>query len=47
MPAGFRERFEKGFARGRFPSRLSEIRTAADPLHSTAKGTLVAALCEA
>jgi hypothetical protein len=47
MPAGFQERFEKALRAGDFPIELSEIRTAADPLHSTAKGTLVAALCEA
>ena len=41
------ERFEKALRAGDFPIELSEIRTAADPLHSTAKGTLVAALCEA
>jgi len=47
MPAGFQDRFEKALRAGDFPIELSEIRTAVDPLHSTAKGTLVAALCEA
>src|SRR5579872_482168 len=46
MPPGFQERFEKALRATEFPIALSEIRTAADPLHSTAKGTLVAALCE-
>ncbi len=46
MPPGFQERFEKALRASDFPVELSEIRTAADPLHSTAKGTLVAALCE-
>ena len=47
IPAGFQERFEKALRAADFPIALSEIRTAVDPLHSTAKGTLVAALCEA
>ena len=47
MPPGFQERFEKTLRSADFPIELSEIRTAADPLHSTAKGTLVATLCEA
>jgi hypothetical protein len=47
MPAGFQERFEKVLHASEFPVALSEVRMAADPLHSTAKGTLVAALCEA
>jgi hypothetical protein len=47
MPAGFQERFEKALRSSEFPIELSEVRLAADPLHSTAKGTLVAALCEA
>jgi hypothetical protein len=47
MPAGFQDRFEKALRAGDFPIELSEIRTAVDPLHSMAKGTLVAALCEA
>ena len=46
MPAGFQERFEKVLRSSEFPIALSEIRTAQDPLHSSAKGTLVAALCE-
>jgi hypothetical protein len=46
MPPGFQERFEKALHASDFPIALSEIRTATDPLHSTAKGTLVAALCD-
>ncbi len=46
MPQGFQERFEKSLRASEFPIALSEIRMATDPLHSTAKGTLVAALCE-
>jgi hypothetical protein len=46
MPAGFQERFEKALRASEFRVALSEIRTAQDPLHSAAKGTLVAALCE-
>ncbi len=44
MPAGFRDRFEKLLAPAGLPIRISEVRMAADPLHSTAKGALVAAL---
>jgi hypothetical protein len=47
MPPGFQERFEKALNASDFPVALSEVRLASDPLHSTAKGTLVAALCEA
>ena len=46
MPKGFRDRFEKIFRESDFPIELSEIRLAADPLTSTAKGALVAALCD-
>ena len=44
-PKGFRDRFEKVLRAGEFPIALSEIRTAAEPLTTTAKGALVAALC--
>lgn len=44
MPAGFRDRFEKLLAPAGLPIRISEVRMAADPLHATAKGALVAAL---
>ena len=36
----------KGFLRAQeFPLRLSEVRLSADPLNSTARGALMAALC--
>lgn len=47
MPKGFRDRFETVLRASDFPVELSEIRTAADPLTTTAKGALVAALSEA
>lgn len=46
MPKGFRDRFQTVLRASDFPIRLSEIRTAADPLTTTAKGALVAALSE-
>ena len=46
MPKGFRDRFEAVLRASDFPVELSEIRTAADPLTTTAKGALVAALSE-
>jgi hypothetical protein len=46
MPKGFRERFEKILGDSKFPVELSEIRMAGDPLTATAKGALVAALCD-
>jgi hypothetical protein len=46
MPKGFRDRFEAALRASDFPVELSEIRTAADPLTTTAKGALVAALSE-
>jgi hypothetical protein len=45
-PQGFQERFEKVLRGSDFPLQLSEIRMAADPMTSTAKGALVAALSE-
>ncbi len=47
LPAGFRERFERIFREETFPFAISEIRLAADPLHTSARGALVAALAEA
>lgn len=47
MPKGFRDRFEKALLASDFPVSISEIRLAEEPLHSTAKGALVAALSEA
>ncbi len=46
MPKGFRDRFEKILGESDFPVELSEIRMAAEPLTTTAKGALVAALSE-
>ena len=46
MPKGFRDRFEKILRVSDFPIELSEIRIAAEPLTATAKGALVAALCD-
>jgi hypothetical protein len=46
MPKGFRDRFEKILRESEFPIELSEIRMAAEPLTTTAKGALVAALCD-
>jgi hypothetical protein len=43
-PKGFKERFESKLRKSDFPIELSEIRMAADPLITTAKGALVAAL---
>jgi hypothetical protein len=46
MPEGFRERFQTVLKASEFPIELSEIRTAADPLTTTAKGALIAALSD-
>ena len=46
MPNGFRDRFEKLLQESEFPIELSEIRMAQDPLTTTARGALVAALCD-
>jgi hypothetical protein len=46
MPKGFRDRFQAVLNASEFPIELSEIRTAADPLTTTAKGALIAALSE-
>ncbi|HUA62420.1 MAG TPA: hypothetical protein VML19_26930 [Verrucomicrobiae bacterium] len=46
LPKGFRDRFQTTLRSANFPVQLSEIRTAADPLTTTAKGALVAALSE-
>lgn len=45
-PRGFRERFETALQRSNFPLEISEVRMAGNPLTSTAKGALVAALSE-
>jgi hypothetical protein len=46
LPNGFKERFETILRASDFPVELSEIRMAADPLTTTAKGALVAALSD-
>ena len=46
MPPGFKDRFEKMLSPAELPIQISEVRMANDPLHSTAKGALVAALAE-
>jgi hypothetical protein len=46
LPEGFRARFEKIFNEANLPIPTSEIRMAADPLHTSAKGALVAALAD-
>lgn len=46
LPSGFGKRFEKVLRADDFPIQLSQIRVAKDPVHSTAKGALTAALTE-
>ena len=46
LPTGFQEVFEKILRGSDLPFAISEVRTASEPLYSTARGTLVAALCE-
>jgi hypothetical protein len=46
LPAGFRERFSKVLQDASIPVTFSEVRLAADPLTSTAKGALVAGLAD-
>ncbi len=45
MPKGFLEYFTNTLKTEGLPVKLSEIRVSADPLHSTARGALMAALC--
>jgi hypothetical protein len=44
-PQGFLQSFGKAMSGRNFPLRLSEVRVSADPLNSTARGALMAALC--
>lgn len=44
MPKGFIERFTAALHAKDFPLRVSEVRLSADPLNSTARGALMAAL---
>jgi hypothetical protein len=46
LPVGFSERFEKRLHEAKLPVRIAEVFTASDPLNTTAKGALVAALVE-
>jgi hypothetical protein len=46
MPKGFLEHFEKALQSCEFPLPLSEVRLSSDPLNSTARGALVAAMSE-
>ncbi len=45
MPKGFLECFTSALREQELPVRLSEVRMSADPLNSTARGALMAALC--
>ena len=45
MPAGFLNHFVKVLASHELPVKLSEVRVSSDPLNSTARGALMAALC--
>ena len=45
MPPGFLEKFTETLRKADFPVKLSEIRMSSDPLNSTARGALMAALC--
>ena len=46
LAPGFRDRFEKILREDELPVAISEIRAAASPMHSTARGALVAALSD-
>jgi hypothetical protein len=46
LVSGFRDRFEKVLRETALPVAISEVRLAANPQHSTARGALVAALSE-
>ncbi|HVN07024.1 MAG TPA: hypothetical protein VMT86_21550 [Bryobacteraceae bacterium] len=45
MPRGFLDHFTRILQAEEFPLRLSEVRVSMDPLHATARGALMAALC--
>lgn len=45
MPSGFLDHFIKVLAANELPVKLSEVRVSPDPLNSTARGALMAALC--
>jgi hypothetical protein len=46
LPAGFRDRFENALKESSLPIAFSEIRLAQNPLQSTAKGALIAAMID-
>jgi hypothetical protein len=46
LAPGFREQFEKVLGKTKLPVQISEVQLASDPLNTTAKGALVAALAE-
>ncbi len=46
LPSGFRDRFESVLMESKLPISFSEIRMAESPLHSTAKGALIAAMID-
>lgn len=45
MPKGFLEQFSAALKAQDFPVKLSEVRLSVDPLNSTARGALMAAMC--
>ena len=45
MPRGFLDHFTKVLKTHELPVKLSEVRVSSDPLNSTARGALMAALC--
>jgi hypothetical protein len=47
LPVGFLARFEKILVESELPISTSDIRMAADPLHTSARGALIAALADA
>jgi hypothetical protein len=46
LAPGFRDRFEKVLRESELPVAISEVRLGSSPMHSTARGALVAALSE-
>ncbi len=46
LPTGFRDRFEKALLEADMPIATTDIRLATDPLHTSAKGALIAALAD-
>ncbi len=46
LPLGFKERFEQALRQHDFPVPVSEVRLATEPLNSTSRGAVIAALSE-